>query len=426
MTRLVPGQEVDRYIVEGVLGRGGAATVYAVRHKRLNSLHALKVMSISTSTYRRRLLLEGRGQAGLRHPNVVSVFDVLDIDGAPALLMEYVAGPTLNVFLKRGNYTMGQALWLFRGVVLGVGAAHRRGLVHRDLEPDNVLLAPTNDGLIPKVTDFGLVKQLDHDEGVTYTGIAVGTAPYMAPEQVRDAADVDQRADLWALGCMLYEMSCGRRPFEGPDVLHVFNAIRRGDFVPPAQLVSDLPPAVLSAIEGLLVVDPYNRIASCDELFERLFDQSSAPERVDAADFVPVEEPAYMVLTQDTTAPTGLLREMAPSPMVGQRLRLAPLMPEPNEDLPPRLVASMSISAERPPEPAPDVLPGHFLALNRRFAVVTAGVAVALAASLLFVAIFVLQNDVTASAGGAVEAAQGISQPAVSAPQGRQPRGERP
>src|SRR5690606_28717249 len=122
------------------------------------------------------------GQAGLRHPNVVSVFDVLDVNGAPALLMEYVSGPTLATFLKSGSYTIGQALWLFRGIVLGVGAAHRRGLIHRDLKPDNVLLAPTNDGLIPKVTDFGLVKRVGADVGVTQAGIAVGTAPYMAPE----------------------------------------------------------------------------------------------------------------------------------------------------------------------------------------------------------------------------------------------------
>ena len=337
MTRLDIGYEFDRYRVESVLGQGGAATVYAVRHLRLDSLQALKVMHVTTASFQHRLLQEGRGQAGLRHPNVVSVFDVLDIDGAPALLMEYVGGPTLGSFLKTSRCTVSEALWLFRGIVLGVGAAHRRGMVHRDLKPDNVLLAPTNDGLVPKVTDFGLVKMAKSSLSPSQLGRAVGTAPYMAPEQVSGSAEIEQPADMWALGCILYELVTGQRAFRGVNTLDTFNKVRSADYAHVRTVVPDVPAAVADAIGRMLTPDPSGRLANIDHLFELLFDGQLDMQRVDlpADSATPI---APMQLSDDRAAEveesqnTTVTLIATPPPSPTPRARIAPLGPDPSDD----------------------------------------------------------------------------------------------
>jgi serine/threonine protein kinase len=141
---LEPGQTHDRYSVEAMIGRGGMAVVYRVRHTSLGSHHALKVLTLGGPGVRERLMQEGRLQAQLRHPNIVAVTDVLEVGGNPALVLELVDGPTLDGWLDanpRPPLDIAEAM--FRGVVNAVHAAHARGLVHRDLKPANVLLAPS-------------------------------------------------------------------------------------------------------------------------------------------------------------------------------------------------------------------------------------------------------------------------------------------
>jgi serine/threonine protein kinase len=285
-------------------------------------------MRVTTLSFQNRLLQEGRGQAGLRNPNVVSVFDVLDIDGAPALLMEYVGGPTLGALIKQRRFTVPEALWLFRGIVLGVGAAHRRGLVHRDLKPDNVLLAPTNDGLVPKVTDFGLVKFADHDVSASQLGRAIGTAPYMAPEQVSGAPDIDQRTDLWALGCILYELISGRRAFTGTNPLETFNRIQSGDYVPLHVRCPDTPQVVLDSVAQLLSPSREERIRSTDHLFELLFDGGLTTERVDLDE--DMREEACVIVSHELTADTDVTPPMRTKT---SEMRIAPLGPDPTESI---------------------------------------------------------------------------------------------
>src|SRR5262245_35627495 len=153
------GQRVDRYVVEGLLGEGGMAEVYRVRHATLGSLHALKILKVQAPTVRARLLAEGRAQAALRHPNLVAVTDVIEVDGAPPLVLDFVDGPWLEAWLVDHRPSPREAEQLFLGIVAGVERAHRAGLVHRDLKPGNVLLERGDDGvLVPKVTDFGLAK----------------------------------------------------------------------------------------------------------------------------------------------------------------------------------------------------------------------------------------------------------------------------
>ena len=379
MTRLKIGEEFDRYRIERVLGQGGAATVYAVRHLRLDSLQALKVMHLSTPSFRHRLLQEGRGQAGLRHPNVVSVFDVLEINDAPALLMEYVDGPTLGRLIKSRAFTVSEALWLFRGIVLGVGAAHRRGLVHRDLKPDNVLLAPTNDGLVPKVTDFGLVKMVGQEVSQSQIGRAIGTAPYMAPEQVRGAVDIDQRADLWALGCILYELVSGERTFHGSNPLDTFNRVQRGEFIPLHEHLPEAPPNLLRTVAGLLQLDREQRIASVDQLFEMLFDNAMRLTRVDLPSEL-AHEPAGPILGEDE--PT-VVTDIA-TPVVQQHrphMPIAPLGPDlALENFRPVYTHSHTLSANHAPLPEPKLKKASWLPIAT---VLTALAAVAVICILL-------------------------------------------
>lgn len=194
------GASIGRYTIDGKLGEGGMAVVYRARHHDLGSLHAIKVLHQGGRAVRERLLLEGRVQASLSHPNIFSVTDVIDVDGAPGLVMELIDGPTLDELITSGALSWEEIDRLATGILRGVSAAHRKGLVHRELKPANVLVALQDGDMVPKVADFGLAKALeDVPAGPvhTRTGMAMGTPAYMSPEQVRDSKHVDHRADIW-------------------------------------------------------------------------------------------------------------------------------------------------------------------------------------------------------------------------------------
>ncbi|MCA9493790.1 MAG: protein kinase, partial [Myxococcales bacterium] len=142
-----------RYRVGGTLGRGAMAVVYLVRHEQLGTLHAMKVLELPSSVVRRRLLTEGTIQAALRNPHVVAVTDVVEVEGCPALIMELVHGPSLELLIAEGPLPLDVVRSLGTGILLGVQAAHRHGTIHRDLKPANVLIAAA--GEVPKIADFG-------------------------------------------------------------------------------------------------------------------------------------------------------------------------------------------------------------------------------------------------------------------------------
>ena len=261
---------IDRYAVQGVLGQGGMAIVYRVRHIHLGTFHALKILTLASRSIRERLLQEGRIQATLRHPNIVSVTDVVVVDGAPGLVLELIDGPSLEALLSQHRLTIEQVDALAQGILAGVDHAHRNGLIHRDLKPANILLAVTDAGLVPKVTDFGLAKLFAGEGGPalgrTRSGTTMGTPAYMAPEQVRDSKGVDKRADVFSLGAILYEMVGGVRAFDGEDIVHIFNALTTGTYVPIKERAPDLPERMVAAIAGALQVDRDKRIPDVETL----------------------------------------------------------------------------------------------------------------------------------------------------------------
>lgn len=244
------------------------ATVYLVKHRQLGGLHALKVLDAASTSLKQRLLREGQVQARLNHPNVVQVTDVLDLGGTPGLLMEHCDGGDLGKWLQQNRPTVSEAIEIFQGVLAGVKAAHNQGVIHRDLKPANVLLKREGEIWVPKVTDFGLAKRaIDGDSnGLTRTGAQMGTPAYMAPEQVRSSKTVDSRADIFALGCILYELLCEERAFKGQDTFEVFRGIVEEDYRSPREVSSELDDCCVSAIEGCLAARAEQRIPDCETL----------------------------------------------------------------------------------------------------------------------------------------------------------------
>jgi serine/threonine protein kinase len=172
------GLTLGRYVIQRLLGQGGMADVYLGVHDVLGTQVAIKVLhGAPSASLRARLLREGRVQAGLQHPNVVRVLDVLEVDGFDALVLDFVDGPTLHEVLAAGPLPLARVEALLVELVAGLEAAHAAGVVHRDLKPANVLLAS---GTTPRITDFGLATVLDSDERrLTRAGVGLGTPAYM-------------------------------------------------------------------------------------------------------------------------------------------------------------------------------------------------------------------------------------------------------
>lgn len=261
-----PGQLFGNYRVEGPIGSGGQADVWLVRHVQLGSLAALKVLRLSSPALERRLLQEGRVQAALRHPNIVSVMDVVVVGDGCGLIVEYIDGPSLEHGLETNRPSLAEAEALFADIVRAVEQAHDRGIVHRDLKPANVLLATVGGALVAKVADFGLARVFLEVGSGTRTGATMGTLRYMAPEQVRDASTVDERADLFSLGCILYELVTGAPPFDSLDLIAYHDSIAHGDWVLPSLRVPGIPARIDAAISACLVFDREKRVAGTREL----------------------------------------------------------------------------------------------------------------------------------------------------------------
>ncbi|MEQ1505830.1 MAG: serine/threonine-protein kinase, partial [Myxococcota bacterium] len=251
---LEPGTRVDRYVVEGLLGSGAMADVYAVRHVTLGAPMALKILRLRAPQLVGRMVREGRAQARLQHPNVVAVVDLFEIDGAPGLLMERVDGPTLAQALAAGPLPVERVERIARGLMAGLDAAHRLGVVHRDLKPANILLAP---GDVARISDFGLATALtdDGEPGLTRPGTAIGTPAYMAPEQHEDAHSVDVRADVFALGVVLYELLSGSAPAAGANLVAAWHKMTQRSWKPVAVAVPGVPERIDRAVTWALEPD---------------------------------------------------------------------------------------------------------------------------------------------------------------------------
>ena len=259
------GSTISRYRVLERLGGGGAGVVYKAEDVKLERLVALKFLS----TYRsgneadqRRFLREARATSALEHPNICTVYEIDETeDGRLFIAMSFCEGETLKRKIERGPLNLAEAVRIASQIAAGLAAAHAKGVVHRDVKPANVIVAP--DGRV-KVVDFGIAKLADQSR-LTRDGTAVGTAGYMAPEQIRGET-IDPRTDVWALGVVLYEMIAGRTPFPGENDHERIRGILSRDPQPMATLRPGVPPQLERIVATALAKRPADRYADMEAM----------------------------------------------------------------------------------------------------------------------------------------------------------------
>jgi serine/threonine-protein kinase len=265
------GRQLGPHRILSLLGIGGMGEVYHAYDSTLARDVAIKILPrpFTTDPERRaRFDREARLLASLNHPHIGAIFGVEDLDGTPALILEFVDGDTLGDRLERGHIAIGEALNIARQIADALEAAHEKGIVHRDLKPANIKI--THD-LVVKVLDFGLAKAASgdgsgpdltqapaHTIGGTHAGVILGTATYMSPEQAR-GKPVDKRTDLWAFGCVLYEMLTGRPAFTGETISDTIAGILERDPDWRA-LPAATPPSVTRLLQRCLSKDPRRRL----------------------------------------------------------------------------------------------------------------------------------------------------------------------
>ncbi|MDP3277312.1 MAG: serine/threonine-protein kinase [Deltaproteobacteria bacterium] len=267
-TVIVAGQLIDgRYRLKRLLARGGMSEVWVAKHEHLGRTVALKFVRADSAVMRALLLEEGKILASLRHPSVVEVHDCGMLAGKlPFLVMELVEGETLREELARvGRMSARTAVETLLPVVAGVAAIHARGIVHRDIKPDNILRTHGPARAI-KLIDFGISQRTDSPQaGPLFSG----TPSYMAPEQVR-GEQVDHRVDLWALGATLYEFMVGRPPFELDGQVATTMALALEGHVAFPRDVHGLDGGLWRVLMGCLRTDPGQRVATALALYEAL------------------------------------------------------------------------------------------------------------------------------------------------------------
>jgi eukaryotic-like serine/threonine-protein kinase len=274
---------VGPYRIAAVLARGGNGDVYRATDVRLQRPVALKVLSPDTRgdgdpQRVERFVREARLTASLDHPNIVRLYDVGFFDGRPYFVAELLDGDTLRARIGRGALAIEEVLQIGTDVVRGLVAAHEAGSVHRDLKPENIFLTRQR---AAKILDFGIAKLAIGDETrdgqSTLTGIVLGTAGYLAPEQIR-GGEIDGRADLFALGAILFEMLTGRRPFAREHTVDTLHAILHE---PPSDLLEqrpDVPSGLAAIVQRLLEKAPDARFQSAADLGAALEEIASQPD----------------------------------------------------------------------------------------------------------------------------------------------------
>jgi serine/threonine-protein kinase len=260
-----PGDLVDRYRIVRTVGEGGMGTVFLAEHTLIKRRVAMKVLHANLATDAdvvERFLNEARAAGTLGHPNIAESTDMgFTHEHVPYIVFEYLEGALLTDEIYRlGGLPVRRAVWIARQIASALDAAHAANIVHRDLKTDNVFLTDEDAADHVKVLDFGIARIL----GVVERGLVMGTPEFMAPEQITSPADVDRRADLWALGVILYEMLAARRPF--PFVDGNVEALLEAIVTAPPAPLGDTPPAIADLVMRLLAKDPAQRPESMTEV----------------------------------------------------------------------------------------------------------------------------------------------------------------
>jgi len=273
------GATIGEYRILSRIGAGGMGEVYLAAHPKLGRKVAVKALSDveQRPDFGARFLNEARIQAGLSHPNIATLYDFLESNGRPCIVMEYVDGPTLaERIAATGAMPPDEAMRVFRGVVEAVSYIHSHGVIHRDIKSNNVKINSAGE---VKLLDFGIARA-DSASRFTATGKVMGTFEYLSPEQLKGGA-ADMRSDLWALGILLYEMITGRTPFFAPTIGELYTRISKAVYLPPSSLNRSAPREMEAIIARCLKKNPADRYQSARELLDdmrRLMTAAPAPQ----------------------------------------------------------------------------------------------------------------------------------------------------
>src|SRR5262245_18381014 len=277
------GMRLGPYVVEDLIAQGGMGSVWRARDTRDNRLMAIKVIAsdlITEPEFRIRIQDEARRHQSLHHPHIVPVRDVFVAEGATCIVMKLIEGASLATMLdKAKRLGVEESVRIVKDVLLALNHAHRHGIVHRDVKPSNILVDQT--GWV-WLFDFGVAISMGELRR-TRTGVTVGTLAYMSPEQITHPRRIDHRSDVYAVGCLLYELLTGRPPFVRNE-----DGVGNTDFelqqahvkllpVNPRRRVPSIPPEVDAIVMSALVKNPDERLPGCQE-FARLLEQESAPQ----------------------------------------------------------------------------------------------------------------------------------------------------
>ncbi len=261
------GQEISGCEILNKVAEGGMGAVYKARHKALNRIVCVKILSPGLANDKKAVqlfLTEARAIAELDHPNIVNVYNVGKEKGYYFIVMSFIEGNTLSILLKKNKVLpIGVILDLFEGVLLGLEAAHEKGIIHRDIKPSNILITPQGQ---PKLVDFGIAKKVDKDKGSTKTTELAGTAYFIAPEQAL-GRDLDIRADLYSVGASLYYVLTGQFPYNGKNTIDIIQKHINDPVPDPAKIRSDMPGWLSLAVQKLMSKNPDDRFSTAKETY---------------------------------------------------------------------------------------------------------------------------------------------------------------
>ena len=252
-----------------LIGRGGMAEVYKSTHPQLNLPVAIKILPAQLAEeaeFRQRFMREAQVVSKLDHPNIVRMFDSGEADGKYYIVMEYLTGQDLDKFMRaNGCLSLSQALPLVQQIAAALDYAHAQGFIHRDIKPSNVLLDMSSGHLRAILTDFGIAKIINSQTAITSTGSMIGSFNYISPEQIQTSSSLDRRADIYALGVMVYQMLTGELPFQhsNPGALLIAHLTQ-----PPPDLctfMSGIPEKVCQAVQRAMAKKPAERFATATE-----------------------------------------------------------------------------------------------------------------------------------------------------------------
>jgi serine/threonine protein kinase len=278
-----PGSRLGPYVIEDLIAQGGMGSVWRARDMRANQLMAIKAIAndlITDPEFRVRIQDEARRHQSLNHPHIVPVPDVFVAEGATCIVMKLIEGASLATMLdKAKRLSVDESVRIIKDVLLALNYAHRHGIVHRDVKPSNILVDQT--GWV-WLFDFGVAIAMGEARR-TRTGVTVGTLAYMSPEQITHPRRIDHRSDVYAVGCLLYELLTGRPPFVRNE-----DGVGDTDFalqqahvkllpVNPRRRVPSIPPEVDAIVMRALEKNPDERLPGCQE-FARLLAEQPAPD----------------------------------------------------------------------------------------------------------------------------------------------------